>query len=144
MCGFLKIFSPFFFRSRSCMFYFYCARIHFKIGGWLLWQWRHCHFLYVIHLLLMDKICQNWTNLLGCLMFSCLLLHGVFMGRICVSHQFDSNACLHTYNLWKIYSQNLYSVFNCLLSWHFIEYADFICGISTSSNFRTHVGKLSF
>lgn len=86
---------------------FYCARIHFPLCCWFLWQWRNCHLLYVADLLPLDKGCQDWSNFLVCYDCFGLFLYGLFMGWLCLSHQFDSFTCSRSYDYRPLLAPNI-------------------------------------
>lgn len=64
-------------------------------------------FLYAAYLLLVDQISQNRIFTMGCFLFSGILLHGIFLGRLRLSHQLDSSSCVNLNFDWSLFSSYL-------------------------------------
>ena len=71
-----------------------------------------------------------------------LKLIGVVMGRIRVPDQPDTFARFHSDDLWKVFSQGLCCLFDCVFSWNHPFHANIICRIPTCSDIWAYDGKI--
>jgi len=80
-----------------------CTRLHISISCWILWQWRYSNLLYVIYILYVDQSRENRSYMLGNVFGIGILLHGVFVGWICLFDQSDPFACINLDGDWQVF-----------------------------------------
>lgn len=70
-----------------------------------------------------------------------VFLHGIVLGWLRFSHQFDSTACAGSDGDRSIFASDLCRIQHTVLRGHRTVDANFIRGLSTGSKFRTYAGK---
>ena len=60
------------------------------------------------------------------------------MGWICIPDKFNTLACVYTDDMWKVLSQSLCCLLDCVCFGNHPFYADIIRWIPTCSNLRAH------